>query len=113
VIVRISSAAVPAHNLTSYLEHVQGSEIPSYEAARGLTSVWLLQRSLVAYVELMTISLWRSEDAMREFVEKQILADRAENEYGLIQYEARIFEVAAYREGKVLDEGVAGTTVSE
>jgi hypothetical protein len=62
VIVRISSAVVPEHKATCYLEHVQAGEILSYEAAPGLISVSLLQRSLVAYVESMIISLWRSED---------------------------------------------------
>ncbi len=113
MIVRISSAFVPLYNFTSYLEYVQGSEVPSYEAATGLISVSLLQRSLVTYVELMTISSWRSEEAMKPFVEKQLSADRAKNEYGIIQFEAHTYELALYRDGKVQGEDERGTTVPE
>jgi heme-degrading monooxygenase HmoA len=94
-------------------EYVQGSEIPSYQAAPGLISVSLLRRSLGAYVELLTISSWRSEDAMKPFVEKQLSADRAKNEYGVIQLDARTYEVVLYRDGEVQGDDVQGTTVPE
>ena len=89
MIVRIPSAIVPEHKLTSYLEHVQSSEISGYEAAPGLISVLFLQRSVVAYVELMRMSLWRSADAMQRFIEEEMSADRAKNEFDVIPFEAR------------------------
>jgi heme-degrading monooxygenase HmoA len=113
VIVRISSAFVPLSKLTLYLEHVEGSEIPRYEAALGLVSVSLLQRSLVTYMELMTISCWRSEEAMKQFVEKQLPSVRANNEYGVIQFEAQTYQLAVYRDDKLQDGDVQGTTVPE
>lgn len=112
MIVRISSAFVPVSEFTSYLEYLHGSEIPSYEAAPGLISVWLLQRSLAAYVELMTISSWQSEEAMKLFVETQLPGDRAKNEY-VIQFEAHTYQTVPNRDGKMQGADVPGTIVPE
>jgi heme-degrading monooxygenase HmoA len=101
---------VPLSVFTLYLEYVQGSEIPSYEAAPGLISVSLLQRSLVAYIEFMIISSWRSEEAMKPFVKKQLSADRAKNEY-VTQFEAHTYELVLYGDGKVQGADVQGTRV--
>jgi hypothetical protein len=103
---------VPLSEITSYLEHVRSSEIPLYEAAVGLMSVSLLQRQFVAYVELMTISLWQSGGALKRFVEEQLLTDRALGDSGVIRLEARTFEVVLSREGK-LQGGVQGPESAE
>ena len=49
---------------------------------------------------------------MKLFVEKQLSADRAKNEY-VIQFEAHSYEPALYRDGKSQGEDVQGTTGPE
>lgn len=101
---RISSAAVPQSALSPYLEYVRSTEIPRYEAATGLMSVSLLQRPFGAYVELLTLSIWQSEQALTRFVEKQPPADGVESEYGVIQFEPRTYESVVSRDGKLRDD---------
>jgi hypothetical protein len=48
---------------------VQENEIPSYESAAGLISV--LPRPFVAYVEVMALSLWQSDEELTGFIESQ------------------------------------------
>ena len=100
VIVRVSSTIVPESNLSDYLERVQQSGIPAYKAAPGLHSVWLLERYFVGYVEVMAISLWRSDTAMNGFVKDwhQIMAP--ENEYGEIRLEARVYKLVTSCNGQ-------------
>jgi len=59
-------------NLNAYFEHAQTHEIADYESAAGLVSVWLLSRPFVAYVEVMTVSVWESEQALHQFIKSQL-----------------------------------------
>jgi heme-degrading monooxygenase HmoA len=70
VIVRISTIAILKTKIEEYLDYAQRTLLPAYEAAAGLNSVHLLQRSLVAYEELITISVWDSEEGLIHFVER-------------------------------------------
>ena len=81
MIVRISSTAVLETSLNPHLEHVQRNDIPNYEAASGLVSVWLLERRFVAYVEVMTLSLWQSEGVLKELIQRRRPVDLAKDEY--------------------------------
>jgi heme-degrading monooxygenase HmoA len=101
VIVRISSAVVPESMASSYLEYVQRCEIPCYEVASGLIGVSVLQKPFVAYVELMTVSVWQSEEALKRFVRDQLPADRTEAGGGAIELSERIYEVVLSRPGKL------------
>jgi hypothetical protein len=69
---------------------MQQSEIPRYESISGLISVSLLQRRLAAYVELMTISTWVSDEAMKPFVEEQRLGNCPKN---VIEFEGHTYEL--------------------
>jgi hypothetical protein len=80
VIVRISSIIVPESLYNLHLTKLQSAAIPQYEAAAGLVSVSLLQRPFVAYVELLTISLWVTEKAMTSFLEGQPLVEGVRSE---------------------------------
>jgi heme-degrading monooxygenase HmoA len=108
VIVRISSAVVPESMVSSYLEYVQNCEIPCYEVANGLIGVSVLQKPFVAYVELMTVSVWRSEEALKRFVKDQLPADRAEADCGTIELSERIYEVVLSRAGKLRGADMRG-----
>ena len=105
MIVRISASIVREPSLNEYLEHLQRNEIPHYEAAPGLISVWLLQRPFVAYVELLIISLWHSEQALTRFLETQTQTPAATETYGSIQLEARNYTVLISGHGKVQEAG--------
>lgn len=43
--------------------------LPNYETAEGFFSVCVSKREVVAYVEVLTISIWQSEDALRHFIQ--------------------------------------------
>ena len=100
MIVRVSSIAVPASKLDRYLEHVEENELPTYETAPGLISVWLLQRPFVAYVEVMTLSLWQSGEALTGFIESQPEPIDLPNDYGVIHMEPHAYELVVRRDGK-------------
>jgi heme-degrading monooxygenase HmoA len=56
----------------------------------------LLQRHFVPYVDVMTISMWRSEEALRRFNETRPKA--ANHEYGGILLEPHTYELILSRE---------------
>jgi hypothetical protein len=67
VIVRICSDLVVHENIAMYLNDLSKRVLPLYRAADGLQSVSVLQRELVAYGEVATLSAWDSEEAMLQF----------------------------------------------
>lgn len=101
VIVRISSTIVHEPQLASYLACLENDVIPKYEAAVGMIRVYQLQRRFVAYVEILTVSLWRSQEAVRGFVESQLLTEDVKRKYCVIEVEPRSFEIVLFRKGKV------------
>ena len=96
MIVRISSAAVPESGLTAYLDYVQKVEIPAYEAADGLVSVTLVRRNLGGYVEVLTLSIWQSEDALRRF---GLPNQDVRKEYDGVAFGVRDYETVLVRQG--------------
>jgi len=103
VIVRISSAIVPSSEFDAYLEHFRSKAIPSYEAAVGLRWVALLQRPVVAYVEAVTLSVWRSEEAMARFLEGKVSKDKLASHSGVIEMDPHAYELTASAEGRFHD----------
>jgi heme-degrading monooxygenase HmoA len=100
VIVRISSAIVPSSEFDAYLDHFRSKAMPSYEAAVGLQWVALLQRPVVAYVEAVTLSVWRSEQAMARFLEGNLFKDKPASHSGVIEMDPHAYELAASAEGR-------------
>ena len=103
VILQISSTAIPESRLTEYLKDVQNNELRSYELAPGLDSVCLLQRTFVAYVEVVIMSIWRSERDLMRFSESWPSRDRIVSEYGGIQIEPRVYSLLMFCKGKMRD----------
>jgi heme-degrading monooxygenase HmoA len=103
VIVRISSAIVPSSEFDAYLEHLRSRAIPTYEAAAGLRWVALLQRPVIAYIEVMTVSVWKSEQAMVRFVESKLAKDNPANHAGVIQLDPHAYYLILSTEGRLLD----------
>lgn len=99
MIVHLSSVIVPHAQVSTYLEYVQMSSIPIYENAAGLVSVSLLQRPFVAYVELLTLSIWESEYALSQFVEVQSTTDGAKTQHGIIHFEPHTYQLVVSRRG--------------
>lgn len=99
--VRVSAAIVHGSNLNAYLEYVQKNEIPKYEAAGGLASFCVLQRPFVAYVELLIISFWQSEQALTRFLGAQTLAPAATESYGAIQLEPHNYAFLISGKGRI------------
>jgi len=99
VIVRISSVIVPQARLQPYLENVQSVEIPVYQAADGMVSVWLLVRTTVGYAELRTVSLWQTEAELERFLQKQLSPSPGYAE-GVITLEVRNYDLHFYGPGE-------------
>jgi hypothetical protein len=59
-------------------------------------TVVLLQRQFVTYIEVMTISMWRSEEALRRFTEGR--PNGANRESGCIPLEPHTYQVILSRE---------------
>jgi len=92
VIVRISSIAIPNARIDDYLEYLQRDLIPRYETAEGIESVWVLQRRLLAYDEVTTISVWQAEEALTRFFEGRPLND-PNCEYSGIEFESHTYKL--------------------
>jgi heme-degrading monooxygenase HmoA len=82
-----------------YLSHVQTSAIPVYEAATGLISVSVFQRLVVGYVELLTLTMWQSEQALTRFLDDSPATDNDRSDYGVIHMEPHVYELVASRQG--------------
>ena len=112
MIVQIASTVVPEPNLNAYLD-AQTRELADYESAAGLVSVWLLRRQFVAYIEVMTVSLWESALALHQFTKSQVAEYRGGVDYGAVRMEARTYELATLREGKRRGVNVADPSSTE
>ena len=100
MIVHFASVVVPQLQASKYLEYLETSAIPTYESATGLISVYLLQRSFVAYTEVLTFTVWESDQALHQFVESQPLKGAFTSQWGVIQCEPRAYQLVASRRGK-------------
>jgi heme-degrading monooxygenase HmoA len=83
---------VPCSLLEMYLDHVHTNMMPAYKAAPGLVSVSVFQRSVVGYVEFLTLTMWRSEQALTIFL-AETLATKGESDYGVIQMEPHVYQL--------------------
>ena len=82
-----------------YLSHVHTSTIPVYETAAGLISVSVFQRLVVGYVELLTFTMWESQQALTRFLEDTPATNNDRNDYGIIHMEPHVYELVASRQG--------------
>jgi heme-degrading monooxygenase HmoA len=103
VIAHIASAVVPESRLNVYEEQLRESEAPAYAGAPGLISVRWLHRRFVAYVELMTISTWQTEEALKLFLDSQPTLEDIRKNQGVIQLERRTYEIFMSLKGKHQD----------
>ena len=85
--------------LDRYLSHVHTSSIPVYEAATGLISVSVFQRPVVGYVELLTLTMWQSEQALTRFLDDYPAANNDRSDYGVIHMEPHVYELVVSRQG--------------
>jgi hypothetical protein len=102
VILRISSIAIPKAGIDNYLDHVERDLIPRYQTASGLESISILQRVVVAYVEVITISAWQSQDALTHFFATWP-ADM-KHECAGIEFEPHTYTLLMSRQGQRRDQ---------
>jgi heme-degrading monooxygenase HmoA len=91
VIIHTSSVIVPQNESLAHFEHVRSTLLPNYETAEGLLGVSVSKREVVAYVEVLTISIWQSEDALRRFIQDNNQVARKGR--GFIALEPHTFEL--------------------
>ncbi len=100
MIVQISSVAVPQSVVSVQIDDMRSRTIPTYQAAEGFVSLCLLQRPFVAYVELLMISIWESEQALNQFTASQLAVDVAERDHDIIRLGLRTYELLVSSESK-------------
>jgi heme-degrading monooxygenase HmoA len=103
VIVRISSAIVPSSEFAAYSEHLRSKAIPIYEAAAGLEWVAFLERPVGGYVDVVTISVWESEQALARFVEGKLSKEDPASYAGVIQLDPRAYDLIVSAQGRLQD----------
>jgi heme-degrading monooxygenase HmoA len=101
MIFQISFVAVPTSEFRSYLEEMERITLPAYEGAGGLISVVLLRRVLVAYIEVATISTWRSKEELAQFLKHTSPTATAVNHVVMWRGETA-YELIVARTGKPL-----------
>ena len=82
----------------TYLSHVYGTTIPAYAATTGLISVSLFRRPAVGYVELLTLTMWQSEQALTRFLESCPAINGLSSDNGVIHMEPHVYELVASRQ---------------
>jgi len=100
VIARFWSVVVHRSDVDIFLEYVENTVIPIYEAADGLVRVEVLRRSMVSYEEVLTVSFWRSEQNLRRLAISEPATDNIKEKYGAIPLEPRTYEIAFPRDGQ-------------
>lgn len=83
---------------------MQQNLIPRYETAPGLEAIYVVQRELVAYVEINTMSLWDSREALKAFLETRPF-DHSASEFMGIEFEPHVYAVLTARQLRDLQQG--------
>lgn len=83
----------------TYLDHVCATAMPIYEATTGLISVLLFRRPAVGYVELLTLTMWQSEQALTRFLESSPATNGLRGDKGVIHMDPHVYELVASRQG--------------
>jgi heme-degrading monooxygenase HmoA len=99
MIVKISSAIMPQSLFDPYLNRVQATTIPTYKAATGLISVSVFRRLVSGYVELLTLTVWQSEQALTRFLQSCPPIKKFSNDNGVIHLEPHVYELVASGKG--------------
>jgi len=69
--------------------------VPQYQNSPGLVSVSLLQRLVVGYVEVLILSIWRSQEALDRFTAHDSSGEDIRTRFGAIPMEPHSYEVVA------------------
>jgi heme-degrading monooxygenase HmoA len=93
VLARTSSALVSRAKCHEFLSYLQNSVLPHYHNSPGLVSVLLLQRVVVGYVEFLTLSIWRSQEALDGFTANDSSAEDIKNRFAAIPMDPHSYEV--------------------
>jgi hypothetical protein len=104
LIVRISSSIMSQSMFDTYSNRVQDTTIPAYKAAAGLISVSVFRRLVSGYVELLTMSVWQSEQALIRFLESCPPTKKLSSDNGVIHMEPHVYELVASEQG-ILETG--------
>lgn len=102
MIVRRWRGAVARADADAYVAYVEETGIAAYAGTPGNRGAWLLRRDVGSLVEIVTLSVWESMDAIRAFAGDD--ADRAvfypEDDRWLVERDETVthHDVAAFRE---------------
>ena len=93
MIARISSAIVPYSTVDRYLDYLCTNRVPTCEVSADLISFLVFKRPVVGYVELLTLTIWRSEKALARFLEGCVETTDDGRDYSVIHMESHVYEL--------------------
>jgi len=92
VIARVWSAQTTSIQAPAYVDHLKSQVLPTVRKLDGYAGAMLLERMASSAVEIIVITFWRSEDAIRGFAgddsEAAVVADQAASL--LTQFDRRV-----------------------
>jgi hypothetical protein len=68
-------------------------------SSQGLIVVCLVQRSFVDYIELMTLSVWKTQEALDQFLQRGTEIVVPEGSDDTIQLEGHTYDLVAFHAG--------------
>lgn len=95
MIARVCSDFVISERIEEFLARLREQILPAYMSAKGILSVAVLQRTLVAYHEVIILSLWESPEAVFEFARNDSGAEASMKELGVILKDPVNFELVS------------------
>ena len=100
MLARTCCTLVSKPKFPEFLSYMQNSVLPHYQNSPGLMSVSLLQRVVVGYVELLILSVWRSQEDLDRFTANDSSAEDVRTRFGAIPMEPHSYEVVASEVGR-------------
>ena len=100
MICRIWHGRTPRHKADAYASFLEQRAIPDYRSVAGNLSVQVLRRDAGDVTHFLTVTLWESEQAVREFAGDELLVAKyyPEDAEYLLEFEREVqhFVVSAH-----------------
>jgi heme-degrading monooxygenase HmoA len=108
MISRVWRATATPDGALGYAQHFQSHVVPALGGIDGYQGAMLLQSTTNGVVDLIVVSIWASEDAIRQFAgsdfQQAVVADDARRMLRSFDEKVRHYSVVAHDRLKCLDQ---------
>jgi heme-degrading monooxygenase HmoA len=108
MISRVWRATATPDGALGYAQHFQSHVVPALAGIDGYQGAMLLQSTTNDVVDLIVVSMWASEDAIRQFagsdLQQAVVADDARRVLRSFDDKVRHYSVVAHDRMKCLDQ---------